>query len=714
MSELRRVLIAGTLAEILIESTGPVPAGRMIEELQERLELNDRELSKNNSGQRRFETFARFLSGWLTGAGLLDKSDAGWVLNDEGRALYAESPGPVWLSEVGKRYRSALSARKQEAGWSDPRWQVAREAMEAIPEGAWSAYKDLADLVEMPPQVVGNFISNNDVPNAHRVLTIDGTVAEEFRWADPSRTDKPHELLEAEGVTFDATGHASPDQRFTTADMVEIIGRPSTGNRAWLVRGSAVGGVNLVPSWLEESFVSLAASNLRAVEPPLTLDEVRRIVDEDYAHLTYNQKQSKVAEIHAFANRMNIGDSVITTAEGQVYVGRLTSDAVYAGSDDKRITLRRDAEWDLVPSDFTDIPEELRTRLGSAATIVDLTEVTELVDSLFHGQTVAPPVAPVPASVSRLTSDQAKPLLVGREWLDEFVDLLEERRQVVLYGPPGTGKTYLALKVAESIADPTNVSLVQFHPAYSYEDFFEGYRPAGVNDDGRVGFELTPGPLRRIVDRASQDPANPYVLIVDEINRANLAKVFGELYFLLEYRSRSIDLMYSSGDQGRAFTLPKNLYLIGTMNTADRSIALVDSAMRRRFAFLSLHPNDKHLAGVLRAWLVQEQLPTLAADMWAELNRRIIDEDFKVGPSYFMRPTAATEDGLRRIWRTSLMPLLEELHYGDDSVDVERMYGFDAVHAAVRRAVAAEAAVAVAEAEQVDEAVPVEAVEDES
>ncbi len=713
MSELRRGVLAGAVMDILVEGDAPAQAGRVIEEVQRRVDLNERELSLNNSGIRRFDTFVRFFSGWLSTAGLLEKSSEGWYLNDAGRRIAIQSPGPELLQTVTKMAREAQAQKRQDSAWSDPRWQVAREALEAIPEGAWSAYKDLADLVEMPPQVVGNFISNNDVPNAHRVLTIDGTVAEEFRWADPSRTDKPRDLLEAEGVTFDETGHASPDQRFSMADMVEIIGRPSTGNRAWLVRGSAVGGVNLVPSWLEESFVSLAASNLRAVEPPLTLDEVRRIVDEDYAHLTYNQKQSKVAEIHAFANRMNIGDSVITTAEGQVYVGRLTSDAVYAGSDDKRITLRRDAEWDLVPSDFTDIPEELRTRLGSAATIVDLTEVTELVDSLFHGQTVVSQVTIAPASVSRLSAEQAKPLLVGREWLDEFVDLLEERRQVVLYGPPGTGKTYLALKVAESVADPTNVSLVQFHPAYSYEDFFEGYRPAGVNDDGRVGFELTPGPLRRIVDRASQDPANPYVLIVDEINRANLAKVFGELYFLLEYRSRSIDLMYSSGDQGRAFTLPKNLYLIGTMNTADRSIALVDSAMRRRFAFLSLHPNDQHLAGVLRAWLVQEQLPTLAADMWAELNRRITDEDFKVGPSYFMRPTAATEDGLRRIWRTSLMPLLEELHYGDDSVDVERSYGFDAVHAAVRRAAAAETAVA-AEAEQIEVAAPAEVVEDES
>jgi 5-methylcytosine-specific restriction protein B len=197
-------------------------------------------------------------------------------------------------------------------------------------------------------------------------------------------------------------------------------------------------------------------------------------------------------------------------------------------------------------------------------------------------------------------------------------------------------------------------------------------------------FTLTPGPFRKIVDRASADPQTPYFLIIDEINRANLAKVFGELYFLLEYRDRPIELMYTAGDAGREFRLPKNVYLIGTMNTADRSIALVDSAMRRRFAFLSLHPDDDHLSDVLTRWLDENDLPTLAGAMWRTLNSRIEDADYKVGPSYFMRRSASTEGGLARIWRTSIMPLLEELHYGDDSVDVEARYGFAAVLKAAR------------------------------
>jgi 5-methylcytosine-specific restriction protein B len=136
--------------------------------------------------------------------------------------------------------------------------------------------------------------------------------------------------------------------------------------------------------------------------------------------------------------------------------------------------------------------------------------------------------------------------------------------------------------------------------------------------------------------------------------------------------------MYGSGDQGRDFTLPKNLFIVGTMNTADRSIALVDAAMRRRFAFLSLHPNDEHLRGVLRGWLQREDLPSEPADLLDVLNARIPDRDFCVGPSYLMQPDVATEGGLDRIWRTSILPQLEELHYGDD-VDVARRYGLSAL-----------------------------------
>ena len=136
------------------------------------------------------------------------------------------------------------------------------------------------------------------------------------------------------------------------------------------------------------------------------------------------------------------------------------------------------------------------------------------------------------------TEALAKHVYLPRRWLqEEIIDLLAEKGQVVFYGPPGTGKTLIAQRIAEHLtADGGTSELVQFHPSYSYEDFFEGFRPVQLDGGMGVSYELTPGPLRRMAALAEHDPANPYVLIVDEINRGNVPKIFGELLFLLEYR----------------------------------------------------------------------------------------------------------------------------------------------------------------------------------
>ncbi|QSE84860.1 McrB family protein [Rhodococcus koreensis] len=268
----------------------------------------------------------------------------------------------------------------------------------------------------------------------------------------------------------------------------------------------------------------------------------------------------------------------------------------------------------------------------------------------------------------------ADQLHVDLGWLAKCVTLLRDRPQLIFYGPPGTGKTYVAKALARHLADGAdNVKIVQFHPAYSYEDFFEGFRPLPAGN-GQVGFELKPGPLRVLVERARGHPDQVFVLIIDEINRGNLAKIFGELYFLLEYRDEAIDLMYSSQDT-EPFTLPRNLLMIGTMNTADRSIALVDAAMRRRFGFLPLHPALAPTNQMLRRWLHARNYPSKVADLHDALNARIPDPNFQIGPSYFMRPAVHNAGGLSQVWETSILPLLEEYHFGDRTVDVEATYG---------------------------------------
>ena len=198
----------------------------------------------------------------------------------------------------------------------------------------------------------------------------------------------------------------------------------------------------------------------------------------------------------------------------------------------------------------------------------------------------------------------AESLCLPVEFLKDIKRLLADKRQVIFQGPPGTGKTFVAQKIAQCLAGTSKrVSLVQLHPSYAYEDFVQGYRP--TLKKGRPTFELKSGPLLVAAERARSDPGHKHFLVIDEINRGNVAKVFGELYFLLEYRKRKMRLQYSD----KRFSLPKNLYIIGTMNTADRSIALVDLALRRRFHFVEFHPDEWPIKDLLRDWLTDNGSP---------------------------------------------------------------------------------------------------------
>ena len=252
-------------------------------------------------------------------------------------------------------------------------------------------------------------------------------------------------------------------------------------------------------------------------------------------------------------------------------------------------------------------------------------------------------------------------------FLQEIQALLDDKLQVIFQGPPGTGKTYVAQKLAKHLAGSENrITLVQFHPSYAYEDFVQGYRPELV--DGQPGFKLRDGPLLKAADRARHELDADHFLIIDEINRGNLAKVFGELYFLLEYREQAIRLQYSD----ESFSLPENLYIIGTMNTADRSIALVDLALRRRFYFVMFHPDEEPVKGVLRRWL-QEKNPDSewVANMVEEVNKKLKDDRHAaIGPSYFMKDVL-NDVVVKRIWKHSVLPYIEERRFGRDEVAEE-------------------------------------------
>lgn len=277
----------------------------------------------------------------------------------------------------------------------------------------------------------------------------------------------------------------------------------------------------------------------------------------------------------------------------------------------------------------------------------------------------------VPYSVESILKDGC---FLERAEIDRLLDRLRTKKNLILQGPPGTGKTWLAKRLAFALMgqkDDSKVRAVQFHPNLSYEDFVRGWRPTG---EGKLS--LADGVFMEAIKAASKDPSSKFVVVIEEINRGNPAQIFGELLTLLEAGKRTpneaLELCYPDADgKRRPVHIPENLYVVGTMNIADRSLALVDLALRRRFAFVGLEPR---LGQVWREWVVKACAvdPGLVADIErriAELNDQIaadarLGKQFRIGHSY-VTPAHRLEAGDTKKWfqqvvETEIGPLLDE------------------------------------------------------
>ncbi len=274
---------------------------------------------------------------------------------------------------------------------------------------------------------------------------------------------------------------------------------------------------------------------------------------------------------------------------------------------------------------------------------------------------------PPPKSPPYTKDDLLNDVFMTESNYDRLVRLVKRKKNVILQGPPGVGKTYVAKRLAYSmmgIKDASRVKLIQFHQSYAYEDFIMGYRPTNE------GFELSTGAFYDFCKVAEQDLDNDYFFIIDEINRGNLSKIFGELFMLIENDKRGleVELLYTN----KSFSVPENLYIIGMMNTADRSLAILDYALRRRFAFYDMKPafeNEKFKD-------YQESLNSAEFDALIQcieaLNNDIVQDDmlgesFVIGHSYFSNFENVTTTELSDIIEFEILPLLNEYWFDDPS-----------------------------------------------
>lgn len=261
---------------------------------------------------------------------------------------------------------------------------------------------------------------------------------------------------------------------------------------------------------------------------------------------------------------------------------------------------------------------------------------------------------------------------ISEEKYNDIKDLLTRKKNIILQGAPGVGKTFMAKKLAYSLIgeqNPNRIETIQFHQSYSYEDFIEGYKPKGN------GFDLEKGIFYTFCKKAENDPDNSYYLIIDEINRGNLSKIFGELLMLIEEdkRGEQLTLAYSKNK----FSVPENLYIIGMMNTADRSLALMDYALRRRFSFIEILPAFNNDTFIEYKNSINNKYFNKVIEKIIELNNEIsedvsLGDGFMIGHSYFCNLENKYEENLKSVLKFDILPMIRE--YWFDNKDMREKW----------------------------------------
>lgn len=384
----------------------------------------------------------------------------------------------------------------------------------------------------------------------------------------------------------------------------------------------------------------------------------------------YNPNLSYKNAAHAtwqFANEMKVGDIIFVKKGRSQLIGRgiVTSDYFYdfEASEYNHI---RTVKW----THYGEWPYPGKAAMKTLTDVTPYSDFVEKLNNIFDDDT-SEDVEEVEKLYSSYTKDDfLSDVFMSEEEYERLKSVLTFKKNIILQGAPGVGKTYTAKRLAYSLMGEKNierVKMVQFHQSYSYEDFIMGFRPSDN------GFELRKGAFYHFCKKAEPDASNDYFFIIDEINRGNLSKIFGELFMLIENdkRGASLQLVYSD----EKFSIPENLYIIGMMNTADRSLAMLDYALRRRFAFFELQPGfDTDGFKTYQTIINNRKLDDLIACV-KNLNFAIVadeslGEGFCIGHSYFcnLTPESVNDQVISNIVEYELIPLLKEYWFDEPTL----------------------------------------------
>lgn len=392
--------------------------------------------------------------------------------------------------------------------------------------------------------------------------------------------------------------------------------------------------------------------------------KMREVIDES---LSYKNAAHATWQ---FANEMKIGDIVFVKKGMHQIIGRgvVMSDYEYDDTRDDEYKNIRQVDW----THNGKWPHPGQAVMKTLTDITSYTDYVEKLNSLFEDETEEDAEDVEKTYPPYTKEDFLSEVFMPEEEYEKLSGILRIKKNIILQGAPGVGKTFAAKRIAFSmmgVKDVERVMMVQFHQSYSYEDFIMGFRPS------TDGFELKRGAFYNFCKKAEIDGDNDYFFIIDEINRGNLSKIFGELFMLIENDKRGVSLQLLYSDE--KFSVPKNIYIIGRMNTADRSLAMLDYALRRRFAFFEIKPGfTTDGFRKYRMSLENEKFDKLIACV-ESLNNAISNDEslgdgFCIGHSYFcnLLPDTINDQVLSGIVEYELIPLLKE-YWFDEPIKVK-------------------------------------------